>query len=751
VFEGGVNVKLSDNAIAVLEKRYLAKDEGGKVVESPEGMFRRVARNIASAELKYGKTKEQAKEIEDGFYELMTSTAFMPNSPTLMNAGRELQQLSACFVLPIEDSMESIFGTLKNAAMIHKSGGGTGFSFSRIRPKADTVMSTMGVSSGPVSFMRVYNSATEAIKQGGTRRGANMGILRVDHPDIMEFITCKEDPSKLTNFNISVAVTEDFMKAVQENRDYELLNPRSRKAVRRLNAKQVFDKISEMAWRNGEPGIVFLDRINRDNPTPAVGEIESTNPCGEQPLLAHESCNLGSVNLALMVRDGEVDWERLRGVIRKAVRFLDDVIDMNNYPLPEIREMTLGNRKIGLGVMGWSDMLVQLGLAYDSHRAFELAEKMMAFINDEGWRASTELAKEKGVFPQYPKSRLAKGDPVRNATVTTIAPTGTISMIVDCSSGIEPIFSVAYLKRVMDGRELPYVNKHFEQLAKDGGFHSEELMAKVAAEGHIQGMEEIPVEARRLFLTAHDISPEVHIRMQAAFQKHTDNAVSKTVNLRNDAKVEDVARVFMLAYELGCKGVTVYRDGSREAQVLSSGTKKDEQPKAVQTRLSLGEIDLDENGKLKPRARPLITSGSTVRMTTGCGYLYVTINEDERGLFEVFARMGKTGGCAASQTEATGRLISLALRSGIDPAAIVKQLKGIRCPVPAPLSKERCLSCPDAIGQALEVYMKSKGERLVIDVKPMDRGLRPECPECGAPIEFAEGCAVCRACGFSKC
>jgi ribonucleoside-diphosphate reductase alpha chain len=743
-------LKLSENAVAVLEKRYLIKDKSGKVIETPDGMFRRVAQNIASAELKHGKSKAEVKAIERQFYDVMKGLEFMPNSPTLMNAGREIQQLSACFVLPIEDSMDSIFGSLRDAAMIHKSGGGTGFAFSRIRPRADPVLSTMGVSSGPISFMKVYNAATEAIKQGGTRRGANMGILRVDHPDIMDFIRCKEDTTKLTNFNISVALTEEFMKAVERDEEYELLNPRTKKVVGKKRAREVFDTISEMAWKNGEPGIVFLDRINRDNPTPAIGEIESTNPCGEQPLLPYESCNLGSINLSVMVKNGEVDWRRLREVTRIAVRFLDDVIDMNKYPLPEIRDMSLGNRKIGLGVMGWADMLVQLGLPYDSPKALKLAEQLMKFVHDEGWRMSEELAKDKGPFPNFAKSKFAKGRKVRNATVTTIAPTGTISMVVDCSSGVEPMFSIAYMKRVMDGRELPYANSYFEEMLKDAGIHTPELMAKVAKEGHVQELEEIPAEMRRLFLTAHDITPEGHVRMQAAFQKWTDNAVSKTVNMSNDAKVAEVAEVYRLAYELGCKGVTVYRDGSRESQVLSSGTQKD-QAKVVQTRLSLGEVDLDENGKLKPRARPLVTTGSTVRMTTGCGYLYVTINEDERGLFEIFARMGKTGGCAASQTEAIGRLISLSLRSGIDSAAVVKQLRGIRCPVPAPLAKERCLSCPDAIGQALEIHLKSKGEKVVFDVKPSDRGLRPECPECGAPIEFAEGCAVCPACGYSKC
>ncbi|MBA3045389.1 MAG: TSCPD domain-containing protein [Candidatus Thermoplasmatota archaeon] len=1106
-------MKLSENALTVLERRYLSKDNDGNLIEKPEDMFRRVARNIASAEAKYGKDKKQVKAIEDDFYKLMTSLDFLPNSPTLMNAGKDIQQLSACFVLPIGDSMESIFDALKNAAMIHKSGGGTGFSFSRLRPKNDAVMSTKGVSSGPVSFMKVFNAATEAIKQGGTRRGANMGILRVDHPDINDFVGCKEDLTVLTNFNISVAATDKFMRAVAKGQDYELVNPRTGKPQGKISAKEMFDHIVSMAWKSGDPGMIFIDKINDGNPTPKVGEVESTNPCvagdtwvhtghgpckaldllntqftaridghdfqtgsqgffrtatkrvfrlttkegyelrltedhpvrcvksmtryntetgwckagelrpgemivlndhrlkdawpgkgtreegyllglligdgtlkadkavisvweevghegimeeamrtantlphrsdfsgwmsvsgrnehrfvlgsvkalakelgmtpgdksitemlekcssdfyrgflrgffdtdgsvqgsqskgvsvrlsqsdllrlqavqrmllrlgivsrihrnrrkagttllpdgnggsrdyptlsqheliisgenivrfqkivdfshaekarkldeklksyrrtpnrerfvarvesivsegtedvydvqvpgvnvfdangvkvhncGEQPLLPFESCNLGSINLTNMIVNGKMDWKRLEAATKLAVRFLDDVIDMNRYPLPEISEMTLSNRKIGLGIMGWADLLIQMGIPYESQVAYDFAVKLMKFIQDKGRKASEELAKERGPFPNFKKSIYAKSKPVRNATVTTIAPTGTISMIADCSSGIEPIYSIAFVKRVMDNDELHYVNPHFEKACRDRGLYTDELETAVVASGSVSVIPGFPNDLKALFSTAHEISPEGHVRMQAAFQKHTDNAVSKTVNLNNNATKEDIAKIYLMAYELDCKGITVYRDGCRGTNVLESGSKKDKgEPQALQTKL-FGD-QFDENGKLKPRARPLVTQGATHRMTTGCGYLYVTINEDNKNLFELFARMGKAGGCAASQTEAIGRLISLALRCGIDPVAIVEQLKGIRCPERV-LGKEKIYSCPDAIGKSLQAHLEMQGQKFS-EMSKLDRGLRPECPECGAPIEFAEGCLVCRACGFSKC
>ncbi|MCK4757868.1 MAG: vitamin B12-dependent ribonucleotide reductase [Thermoplasmata archaeon] len=745
-------MKISENAMTVLERRYLSRDDSGKVVEKPEDMFRRVAKNIASAEANYGQDKKKIKQIENKFYNLMADLDFLPNSPTLMNAGKDIQQLSACFVLPIGDSMESIFDSLKNAAMIHKSGGGTGFSFSRLRPKNDPVMSTSGVSSGPVSFMKVFNAATEAIKQGGTRRGANMGILRVDHPDIMEFIGCKEDLKILTNFNISVAVTDKFMKAAKKDGDYDLVNPRTGKPQEKKGAKEVFDKIASLAWKTGDPGMVFIDRINEFNPTPGVGEVESTNPCGEQPLLPYESCNLGSINLSNMLKDGEVDWDKLRDVVHLAVRFLDDVIDVNEYPLTEISEMTLANRKIGLGIMGWADILILLNMPYESTEAYKFAKKLMKFIQDEGWKASEKLAQERGTFPNFDKSIFKDGRPVRNATVTTIAPTGTISMIADCSSGIEPIYSIAFVKTVMDNDALHYVHPFFKQICEERGIYTDELEQAIVKLGSTSGIPGFPSDLRALFMTAHEISPEGHVKMQAAFQKHIDNAVSKTVNLNEDATIEDIANIYMLAYEQGCKGITVYRDGCRAgAQVLSAGSGEKQKTDAAAHQTKLSDIQVDANGKLRPKARPLIIHGATHRMRTGCGYLYVTINEDNGDLFELFARMGKAGGCAASQTEAIGRLISLALRSGIDSDSIIDQLKGIRCPERAIIGKDKIYSCPDAIGQAIEGHLANKG----LDVKAMSRldsGVRPECPECGGPIEFTEGCLLCGLrCGWSKC
>jgi len=565
------DLKLSLNAVRLLERRYLIKDEFGRVVETPSEMFRRVAKAIASADKMYGKDPSKA---EREFFEVMTHLEFLPNSPTLMNAGTSIGQLSACFVLPIEDSIESIFDALKAMAIIHKSGGGTGFSFSKLRPRGDIVRSTMGVASGPVSFMRIFDVATEVIKQGGRRRGANMGILRVDHPDIVEFITAKSKEGVLKNFNISVAATDDFMKAVEEDGEYELINPRTGKAVKRVMARDIFDLIVTMAWRTGDPGMVFIDEINRHNPTPALGEIESTNPCGEVPLLPYESCNLGSVNLAKMVRDGEVDWERLREVVRTAIHFLDNVIDVNNYPLPEIEKMTKANRKVGLGVMGFADMLIELGIPYDSEEALDMAEKVMSFISREARQMSVELAEERGSFPNIDLSIWPKRgfSVLRNATVTTIAPTGSISIIAGASSGIEPLFAVAFVRNVM-GTQLFEVNPIFERVAKERGFYSKELLRKVARVGTVQELTEIPEDVRRVFVTALDIAPEWHVRMQAAFQKYVDNAVAKTVNLPYEATLEDVRRVFMLAYKLKCKGITVYRYGSKKEQVLYLGLK----------------------------------------------------------------------------------------------------------------------------------------------------------------------------------
>jgi len=745
-------INLSDNALKVLEKRYLQKDTEGKVIETPEQMFQRVAHNIAQAEKLYGKSEKEVKEIEENFFEIMARFEFLPNSPTLMNAGTNLQQLSACFVLSVDDSIESIYEAIKHAAIIHKSGGGTGFSFSRIRPKGSPVGTTSGVASGPVSFMKVFDASTEAIKQGGRRRGANMGILNVNHPDILEFITCKEKEGELRNFNISVAVSDAFMEAAQRQGEYELIDPHTGKVSGRLNAAEVLDKIAEMAWKNGEPGIIFLDRINQFNPTPKIALIESTNPCGEQPLLPYESCNLGSINLSCMVENGKLNWEKLRGVVHIAVRFLDNVIDMNRYPLPQIEKNTKANRKIGLGVMGFADTLIKLRIPYNSKKALNLAEKLMSFIQEESKKASQKIAKERGVFPNFKKSVWnERGMALRNATTTTIAPTGSISMIADCSSGIEPLFSLVYYKEVLGGERLLYINGEFEKIARKEGFYSRELMDKIAAtNGSCQDISEVPEEIRKIFVTAFDISYQDHIKMQAVFQRYTDNAVSKTINLPNSATKNDIRDAFILAYKLGCKGITVYRDKSREEQVITVGEK--EREKAV----------------LTPRPRAKVTYGMTREIRTGCGDLYVTINEDEQGEpFEVFAQLGKSGGCAASQTEAIGRLASLALRSGIPWFLIVKQLKGISCDRPWGLGKGRILSCADAVAKAIELYQEEKAGKKPLSevkIKKVERKLEVKsanfqsergigaCPECGSSaIEHEGGCFVCKSCGYSEC
>ena len=732
---------LSENAIRVLKKRYLETDENGNVIETPEEMFRRVAHHIALAEKNYGATDEEVKEIEEIFYKMMTELKFLPNSPTLMNAGRELGQLAACFVLPVEDSMEGIFDALKYAALIHKSGGGTGFSFSRLRPKNSRVGTTGGVASGPVSFMKIFNTATEQVKQGGTRRGANMAILRVDHPDIMEFIYSKRDTNELNNFNISVAVTEEFMKAVQEGRKYPLVDPHTKKIVKEMDAREVYEAIIKCAWETGDPGIVFIDRINEDNPTPELGEIESTNPCGEQPLLPYEACNLGSINLAkFVVKDSDgrvrIDYESLKETVWNAVRFLDDVIDVSNYPLPQIEKMVRGNRKIGLGVMGFADVLFQFMIPYNSEEALKLAEEIMSFIQKEAHEASKALAKERGVFPNFEKS-IFKDKPdcrYRNATVTTIAPTGTLSIIAGCSSGIEPVFALCFVRNVMENERLLEVNPYFEKIAKERGFYSEELMERIAEKGNIQDMEEIPKDVRRVFVTAHDIAPEWHVRMQAAFQKYTDNAVSKTVNLPRDATVEDVKKVYDLAYKLRLKGITVYRDGSKKNQVLTLAKEKRR-----------------EEGRVWVKERPETLPGFTTRVRTGYGNLYITVTEYEGRPFEVFAIIGKSGRSTTAKTEAIGRLISLCLRAGVSVEEIVDQLKGIGGEHPVFQKDGLVLSIPDAIARVLEKkYLKGKKEKKEQNKREFDL-MGERCPECGERLSFEEGCMKCYSCGFSSC
>jgi len=718
---------LSHNAMVVLKKRYLKKDEAGEPTEAAPDMFRRVADTIAAIDRIYDPQADVAATAAK-FYDLMASLRFMPNSPTLMNAGRELGQLSACFVLPVDDNIESIFEAVKQTALIHKSGGGTGFSFSRIRPANDPVLSTKGVASGPISFMNIFDVATETIKQGGTRRGANMGILRVDHPDIEAFITCKSDTKRLTNFNISVGLTDAFMEAVKEDRPFSLLNPRTGREVKQVNAAQIFDLIVQSAWSTGEPGIIFLDALNRGNTVPHLGEIEATNPCGEQPLLPFESCNLGSLNLAKAVTGAQIDYPALREMVHGAVHFLDNVIDANHFPLDSIRQKTLETRKIGLGVMGFADLLLKLNIPYNSEEAVGVAEQVMAFIQQESKSAAAKLADQRGNFPAYPGSKY-DGNGVgrmRNATTTTIAPTGTISIISGCSSGIEPLFAVSFVRRVLEGTELVEVHPYFEELAKSRGIYSADLMKRIAGTGSIREFQEIPQDLRRLFVTAHEVSPYWHIRLQAAFQKYTDNAVSKTVNFPKQAAAEDVREVYLKAFELGLKGVTIYRDGSREEQVLSFGKAKAKMQ------------------YITPRPRPERTTGVTELITTGCGKLYVTVNQDDQGFCEVFAQMGKTGGCASSQIESTGRLISLALRSGVKIDAIIRQITGIRCPSSSWTNGSQVLSCPDAIAKVLAHVAQ-------VDPPAPTLATMGSCPDCGGAVEHEGGCLVCHGCGFSRC
>lgn len=752
-------MEITKNAATVLERRYLTRDENGNVIETPEELFRRVAKALAEEDGNYNGGRDTA-ETENEFFELMTSMKFLPNSPTLMNAGKELGQLSACFVLPVEDSMDGIFDTIKNAALIHKSGGGTGFSFSRLRPHGSVVRTTGGVASGPISFMKVFNAATEAVKQGGTRRGANMGILRIDHPDILDFIDCKAEDKTISNFNISVALTEEFMEAAEKGEDYNLIHPRTKEVTGTLNAGEVFTKIVDAAWRNGEPGIIFIDRLNKDNIVPHIGAIESTNPCGEQPLLPYESCNLGSLNLTKFVTyaDGKarIDYDSLGNAVDTAVHLLDNVIDANRYPLERIAETTRSTRKIGLGVMGFADMLLMLNIPYNSEEGVKIAEEVMNFIEERGRKASAALASSRGAFPLFEESTLAGGEPLRNGTVTTIAPTGTLSIIAGVSSGVEPVFAYAYTRNVMDRTEMTEVNPVLEAKLKECGLLTPELMHKIVSQGSLAHIPEIPEEIRRVFVSAHDVSPEWHIRMQAAFQRHTDNAVSKTVNFRKEATAEEVREVYLLAWKLGCKGVTIYRDSSRDEQVLSVGKAEKRQK---------NNPDEAKPNVIRPRTRPAVMRGFTEQVRIGCGKLYVTVNYDDEGICEVFTNTGKHGGCP-SQSEAVGRLASLALRSGINIDDVIRQLKGIRCPSTIRQKGLNVLSCPDAIAKVLRQAEQAIREEkdIVPALKADPPGDSPEesnretditkmkyCPECGAPVIHEGGCVICPECSFSKC
>jgi len=812
---------LSPNAVTVLERRYLVKDDHGKPVEGPEDLFWRVARTIAEADRAYGASGKAVEGLAETFFELMATRAWMPNSPTLMNAGRPLGQLSACFVLPVDDALSNgrsgIYDTLRAMALVHQSGGGTGFSFSRLRPKNDVVRSTMGVASGPVSFMKLYDASTDVVKQGGTRRGANMGILRVDHPDVLEFIACKDDLTQVTNFNISVAVTDAFMRAVEDGTSYDLIHPRTGAVVGQLDARTVFRKIVHGAWKTGEPGVYFIDRANHYNPVPHLGSYEATNPCGEQPLLPYDVCNLGSINLGLFVKDGAVDWDRLRTVVHLCTHFLDNVIDANKYPLEEIDGLAKRIRRIGLGVMGWADLLVRLGIPYNSDDGVALGRKVMDFVDEEAKAASEKLAEQRGVFSEWERSiwgpdatcaRGPNGERVRpmrrlrNCNLTTVAPTGTISIIAGCSSGIEPLFAIAFMRN-QAGVLMPDVNEDFVAIAKQEGWYSEGLVQQIAEAGHIH-FDAVPAKWQRVFVTAHDVTPEWHIQMQAAFQEFTDSAISKTCNFSNDATEDYVEKIYRYAYKLGCKGVTVYRDGAREMQVLSTGaTAKKVQEQATasgtsapagpgalaeamgriaeleaelgRTRDQLHDAEAENLQRRAKRSRPDLLKGATRRVETPLGTMYVNITEDDKGQpFEVFISLGKAGGALMADVEAIGRLISLALRSGIPIREVYRQLRGISSDRVVGLGPNKVLSVPDAIGIAIEKWMQEKqgiqqdllggtvppaavrASLATPDGAVLERAGEAQtfigaCPDCGSQLAFIEGCAKCHVCGFSEC
>jgi ribonucleoside-diphosphate reductase alpha chain len=831
-------VSLSSNARTVLEKRYLVKNETGKPVEQPEDLFWRVATTVAEADWKYGASEGSVRQTAEQFYFLMTQRRFEPNSPTLMNAGRPLGQLSACFVLPVEDALANgkngIYDTLSAMALIHQSGGGTGFSFSRLRPKGSMVRSTTGVASGPISFMKLYDASTDAVKQGGTRRGANMGILRVDHPDIMEFITCKEDLTQVTNFNISVGITRKFMSAVKAGASYDLIDPSNQKVVGTLDARTVWDKMILGAWRTGEPGVFFVDEANKYNPVPHLGRYEATNPCGEQPLLPYDVCNLGSINVGYYVRDGKMDWGAFRADIHLSTHFLDNIIDVNRYPLPEIDALSKRIRRIGLGIMGFADACIRLGIAYDSDAGVEFGRRVMEFVDVEGKKESSRLAAERGPFPEWARSiwgpddtcardengqRIRPMQLLRNCNVTTVAPTGTISIIAGCSSGLEPLFAVAFMRN-QAGVMMPDVNEDFVTIAKAEGWYSDALMERIAKEGRVD-FPEVPAQWQRVFVTANQIAPEWHIRMQAAFQEFCDSAISKTTNFSHAATVEDVRKIYELAYDMNCKGVTVYRDGSRDNQVLSTGAtekakearegnapRREEDRAAIadlksaaaekdaeieKLKKQLYEVEAENLQRRAKRSRPDKLRGTTIRKETPLGVMFVNITEDEKGQpFEVFLTLGKAGGSAMADAEAMGRLISLALRSGIPLMEVHRQLRGISSDRAVGLGPHKVLSVPDAIGIAIEEWHRDRVTGVQQELMPPSAGSTPQtdlttsmthqvpaalrstgnagaemelafglhhaaeayigtCPDCGSQMEYAEGCVKCHVCGFSEC
>jgi ribonucleoside-diphosphate reductase alpha chain len=838
-------VTLTQNARTVLEKRYLVKNEKGQPVEQPEDLFWRVSTVVAEADAKYGASEGAVQAAAEEFYFLMTQRRFIPNSPTLMNAGRPLGQLSACFVLPVEDALSNgkngIYDTLGSMALIHQSGGGTGFSFSRLRPSGSMVRSTTGVASGPVSFMKLYDASTDAVKQGGTRRGANMGILRVDHPDILDFISCKEDLTQITNFNISVGVTEKFMQALRNKTSFDLVHPTNGQVVGQLDAQMVWDKMILGAWRTGEPGVFYIDEANRYNPVPHLGAYEATNPCGEQPLLAYDVCNLGSINVGHYVKDGTLDWDAFKKDIHLTTHFLDNIIDVNKYPLPEITALSQKIRRIGLGVMGFADALVSLGIAYDSAEGVEFGRRVMEFVDTESKRESERLAHERGCFPEWERSiwgpdatcardengnRIRPQQMLRNCNVTTVAPTGTISIIAGCSSGLEPLFAVAFMRN-QAGVMMPDVNEAFVAIAKKEGWYSDELMERIAKSGSAK-QPEVPQRWQRVFVTANEIAPEWHIRMQAAFQKHCDSAISKTTNFSHAATVEDVRAIYELAYELKCKGVTVYRDGSRDNQVLStgatadaakkrdnvipseardlqvrelrekiaelSGTMQELEAEVANWKQKAIEAEAENATRRQKRSRSDKLRGTTYKKETPLGVMFVTINEDEKGNpFEVFVTLGKAGGSAMADAEAMGRLISLALRSGIPLQSIHKQLRGISSDRVVGLGPNKVASVPDAIGIALDDWWRDKVQGVQQDAFTTSEFRAPgapaadeppaarqpvmvsrqtghngehyetmgrqddgqsfmgTCPDCGSQMEYAEGCVKCHVCGFSEC
>ena len=822
------SAQLNDNARTVIRKRYLVKDASGSPTEQPEDMFWRVAGTVAEADRRYGAGDAGVSRMAEEFYHLMTERRFEPNSPTLMNAGRPLGQLSACFVLPVEDALsngrDGIYDTLRSMALIHQSGGGTGFGFSRVRGKGSMVRSTTGVASGPVSFMKLYDASTDAVKQGGTRRGANMGILRVDHPDIMDFISCKEDLSQVTNFNISVAITDKFMDAVKAGDSYDLVDPGTGQVSGQLDARAVWEKMIDGAWRTGEPGCFFIDEANRHNPVPHVGSYEATNPCGEQPLLPYDVCNLGSINVGYYVTEGVLDWDSMKRDIHLSTHFLDNIIDVNKYPLPEIDALSKRIRRIGFGIMGFADALVRLGIPYDSPEGVEFGRELQKFIDIESKGESERLANERGPFPEWARSiwgpdetcardksgnRIRPMQLLRNCNVNTIAPTGTISIIAGCSSGIEPLFAVAFMRN-QAGAQMPDVNEDFIAIAKREGWYSADLMERIAREGHIH-FDEVPKNWQRVFVTAHDITPEWHVRMQAAFQENCDSAISKTTNFPHAATPEDVRAIYEFAYAMKCKGVTVYRDGSRDNQVLSTGAT--EQAKAERdgkagARREMGELhgtiaelnaeitrlrealfgaEAENLQRRAKRARPDTLRGITTRIETPLGTMFLNITEDEKGQpFEVFINLGKAGGAAMADAEAMGRLISLALRSGIPIREVHRQLRGIASDKAIGLGPNKVLSVPDAIGIALEKWIREKqgvqqdllapnappsglvevvlpapapvtgsagGAEPQYGFDPINRGesFIGTCPDCGSSLEMAEGCAKCHVCGFSEC